>query len=108
MGVRARRVEKYYQDLLGEEIKSRDSVEQQNLQSENSSKMSNTASISVPEKWKGQIEKVTTYMSFLNCITCHFIFVRFIFGRFPDLSFQAYCFLYAGLASNFPRSSCFG
>ncbi|GFY84607.1 Ypt/Rab-GAP domain of gyp1p superfamily protein [Actinidia rufa] len=56
VGVRARRVEKYYQDLLGEEIKSRDSVEQQNLQSENS-KMSNTASISVPEKWKGQIEK---------------------------------------------------
>ena len=68
MGVRARRVEKYYQDLLGEEINSCNRVEQQNLQSEKSNKVSNTASVSVPEKWKGQIEKVTTSMNFLNCI----------------------------------------
>ena len=68
VGVRARRVEKYYQDLLGEEINSCNRVEQQNLQSEKSNKVSNTASVSVPEKWKGQIEKVTTSMNFLNCI----------------------------------------
>ena len=83
MGVRARRAEKYYQDLLGEEINSRDRVEQQNLQSENSNKVSNSASVSVPEKWKGQIEKVTTSMNFLNCINCQFIIFRFI-GRFPN------------------------
>ncbi|KAL6980432.1 hypothetical protein U1Q18_022072 [Sarracenia purpurea var. burkii] len=57
VGVRARRVEKYYQDLLGEEINSRDTMEQRSLQSENTFFVSNTDSISAPEKWKGQIEK---------------------------------------------------
>ncbi|KAL7228775.1 hypothetical protein ACSBR2_007466 [Camellia fascicularis] len=57
VGVPARRSEKYYQDLLGAENNSSDSVEQQSLQSGKSSKGSNTCAVSVPEKWKGQIEK---------------------------------------------------
>uniref|UniRef100_A0A5B6ZX67 Putative TBC1 domain family member 8B n=1 Tax=Davidia involucrata TaxID=16924 RepID=A0A5B6ZX67_DAVIN len=57
VGVRARRVEKYYQDLLAPETNSGDSVEHQTLQSDNHSKRSTTDSICVPEKWKGQIEK---------------------------------------------------
>ncbi|GMP22817.1 hypothetical protein CsSME_00000659 [Camellia sinensis var. sinensis] len=57
VGVPARRSEKYYQDLLGAENNSSNSVEQQSLQSGKSSKGSNTCAVSVPEKWKGQIEK---------------------------------------------------
>ncbi|KAI8029242.1 TBC1 domain family member 9 [Camellia lanceoleosa] len=57
VGVPARRSEKYYQDLLGAENNSSDSVEQQSLQSGKSSKESNICAVSVPEKWKGQIEK---------------------------------------------------
>lgn len=57
VGARARRVEKYYQDLLGEEIYSSDCMEQHSFKSDNSVEGSNTDSMSVPEKWKGQIEK---------------------------------------------------
>lgn len=64
VGARARRVEKYYQDLLGEEIYSSDCMEQHSFKSDNSVEGSNTDSMSVPEKWKGQIEKVTAYLSF--------------------------------------------
>ncbi|KAA8539381.1 hypothetical protein F0562_026073 [Nyssa sinensis] len=57
VGVGARRVEKYYQDLLAPETNSGDSVEHQSLQSDNHIKGSTTDSVRVPEKWKGQIEK---------------------------------------------------
>uniref|UniRef100_A0A5B6ZUM6 Putative TBC1 domain family member 8B n=1 Tax=Davidia involucrata TaxID=16924 RepID=A0A5B6ZUM6_DAVIN len=57
VGVRARRVEKYYQDLLAPETNFGDVVEHQSLQSDNNSKGSTTGSVCVPEKWKGQIEK---------------------------------------------------
>ncbi|XAR56119.1 hypothetical protein NMG60_11036458 [Bertholletia excelsa] len=57
VGVRARRVDKYYQELLGEESNSGNSVEEQFLRSDNSFKGSNTDAGSIPEKWKGQIEK---------------------------------------------------
>ncbi|XP_059666152.1 uncharacterized protein LOC132311976 [Cornus florida] len=56
VGVRARRVEKYYEDLLALETKSGDNVEHKSLQLENS-KESTTDSMCIPEKWKGQIEK---------------------------------------------------
>ncbi|GAV63725.1 RabGAP-TBC domain-containing protein [Cephalotus follicularis] len=57
VGVRARRVEKYYQSLLAPETGSGNNVEQHSLQSDSDSKSSSTDSMSVPEKWKGQIEK---------------------------------------------------
>ncbi|XP_057503885.1 uncharacterized protein LOC130787512 [Actinidia eriantha] len=66
VGARALRVEKYYQDLLGTEAISSENVGQQSSQSENTSKGLNADSVYVPEKWKGQIEKVTTYMSFVG------------------------------------------
>ncbi|CAK7325573.1 unnamed protein product [Dovyalis caffra] len=53
-GVRARRVEKYYQDLLALETNSRNLVDQQ---SDSDTKGSTIDTVCVPEKWKGQIEK---------------------------------------------------
>ncbi|XVE99413.1 hypothetical protein REPUB_Repub03eG0196100 [Reevesia pubescens] len=55
VGVRTRRVENYYHDLLSNETKSGNNTEQQSKQSD--SKGSTTESICGPEKWKGQIEK---------------------------------------------------
>ncbi|XP_062092808.1 uncharacterized protein LOC133798509 isoform X2 [Humulus lupulus] len=55
VGVRARRVEKYYQDLLTSETKGSNNVEQDVSDSDNKTKGSGTGC--APEKWKGQIEK---------------------------------------------------
>ncbi|GFY83646.1 Ypt/Rab-GAP domain of gyp1p superfamily protein [Actinidia rufa] len=57
VGARARRVEKYYKDLLGTEAISSENVGQQRSQLENTRKGSNADPVYVPEKWKGQIEK---------------------------------------------------
>lgn len=46
-------MEKYYQDLLASENNSGNNLGQQS-----DSKSSTTDSVCVPEKWKGQIEKV--------------------------------------------------
>ncbi|XP_048231330.1 TBC1 domain family member 8B [Ricinus communis] len=54
VGVRVRRVDKYYQDLLASETNSGNNVEQQ---SDSDAKVSTTDPVCVPEKWKGQIEK---------------------------------------------------
>ena len=62
MGVRARHVAKYYQELLSAETNS---CEEQGLHSNNNIKGSHMASVCVPEKWKGQIEKVTACTSFV-------------------------------------------
>ncbi|TXG49634.1 hypothetical protein EZV62_025509 [Acer yangbiense] len=58
VGVRARRAEKYYQDLLASEYNSGNKADQDSLLSDSDSKSSNTESVCMPEKWKGQIEKV--------------------------------------------------
>ena len=63
MGVRARRVEKYYQDLLTSETKGGNDVEQDVSDSDNNTKGSPTGC--APEKWKGQIEKVNYFTVFL-------------------------------------------
>ncbi|OMP08090.1 hypothetical protein COLO4_06786 [Corchorus olitorius] len=55
VGVKTRRVDKYYQDLLANETNSGNNTEQQSLLSD--SKGPTTDSIGGPEKWKGQIEK---------------------------------------------------
>ncbi|XWS75079.1 hypothetical protein CRYUN_Cryun01aG0054300 [Craigia yunnanensis] len=55
VGVRTRRVDNYYQDLLANETNSGNNTEQQSFQSD--CKGSTTESICGPEKWKGQIEK---------------------------------------------------
>jgi hypothetical protein len=57
VGARARRVEKYYQDLLASETKSGNHADQQ---SDSNTKGSTTDTVCVQEKWKGQIEKVMT------------------------------------------------
>lgn len=62
MGARARRVEKYYQDLLSP---AGDSTGSNNLNSDNSTKELSAECVYVPEKWKGQIEKVIRCM---NCV----------------------------------------
>lgn len=56
VGVRARRVEKYYQELLGAEDNC-ECADKQSLQIDNSLELSNTDLVTIPEKWKGQIEK---------------------------------------------------
>lgn len=63
VGVRTRRVEKYYQDLLALDNGSGDVNE--DLSSELETNGTGSASeepINVPEKWKGQIEKVHSYI----------------------------------------------
>ena len=95
-------MEKYYQDLLGTEAISSENVGQQSSQSENTSKGSNADSVYVPEKWKGQIEKVTTYTSFVGLLD---LFLWLCQSKFFNLFSY---FFHAGLASNFPRSSCSG
>ncbi|GLT70068.1 hypothetical protein SLA2020_421690 [Shorea laevis] len=55
VGVKARRVEKYYQDLLAAENNPGNNIEQHGSLSAN--KHSSTESVCGPEKWRGQIEK---------------------------------------------------
>jgi len=60
VGVKARRVEKYYQDLLASNGDSGIKSNHQNGQLDDNDGKTNAESIHVPEKWKGQIEKVCT------------------------------------------------
>ncbi|KAK6144876.1 hypothetical protein DH2020_021696 [Rehmannia glutinosa] len=53
VGVRARRVEKYYQNLLSSDTK----IEIKNNELEEKNHDTNIECMGVPEKWKGQIEK---------------------------------------------------
>lgn len=57
-GAKARRVEKYYQDLLASEGNSEIKTNQQSMQSADNDEKTSADFIHVPEKWKGQIEKV--------------------------------------------------
>lgn len=57
VGVRARRVEKYYQNLLAPDSKNDESAEHQNSEADKSNDRSMKDSVCIPEKWKGQIEK---------------------------------------------------
>ncbi|KAJ9545596.1 hypothetical protein OSB04_025303 [Centaurea solstitialis] len=56
VGVKARRIENYYQKLLDPDTKNENGMEHQ-IQAEEASKASTAESLCVPEKWKGQIEK---------------------------------------------------
>ncbi|CAK9155102.1 unnamed protein product [Ilex paraguariensis] len=56
VGVRARRVEKYYQDLLAPDSKPGDGAEHKSSESDIINGPT-TDFLCVPEKWKGQIEK---------------------------------------------------
>ncbi|XP_058109957.1 uncharacterized protein LOC131253138 isoform X2 [Magnolia sinica] len=57
VGVRARRVERYYQDLLAQEPNSRNVKDADGSLSDDLSKGSDKDRGGAPEKWKGQIEK---------------------------------------------------
>lgn len=57
VGVRARRVEKYYQNLLSPAT----NVETKNNELEENNCASDLESVAVTEKWKGQIEKVILF-----------------------------------------------
>ncbi|CAL0320675.1 unnamed protein product [Lupinus luteus] len=57
VGVKARRVEKYYQDLLASENESERKTDQQSIQSKDDNGIPTADPVPVPEKWKGQIEK---------------------------------------------------
>ncbi|KAI3508628.1 hypothetical protein L1887_23637 [Cichorium endivia] len=57
VGVKARRIENYYQNLLNPDTKNDDNTEHQILEEENASETSIVKSVCIPEKWKGQIEK---------------------------------------------------
>jgi hypothetical protein len=60
VGVKERRVEKYYQDLLASNGDSKIKSNHQNTQLDDNDGKTNGEFIPVPEKWKGQIEKVLT------------------------------------------------
>lgn len=57
VGVKARRVEKYYQDLLALGNDSEIKTNHQSFKPADNDGKTNTDFIHVPEKWKGQIEK---------------------------------------------------
>ncbi|XP_048139814.1 rab GTPase-activating protein 1-like isoform X5 [Rhodamnia argentea] len=57
VGVKTRRVQNYYQDLLKPPSNAEITDEEQMVQSDKDSKASNADSVNIPEKWKGQIEK---------------------------------------------------
>lgn len=59
MGVKARRVERYYQELLASEHNC-NKVEQHSSQTDSLADGPVKDSLTIPEKWKGQIEKVIT------------------------------------------------
>lgn len=76
VGVKARRVEKYYQGLLTPENDSGSKIHQQSMQSTDNHGKANADSVCVPEKWKGQIEKVFTCdISPSLLLTCFILFV---------------------------------
>lgn len=62
VGVKARRVEKYYQDLLASENDFERKTDQQSMQSADNDEKPTADPLCVPEKWKGQIEKVFAYV----------------------------------------------
>ncbi|CAL0300451.1 unnamed protein product [Lupinus luteus] len=57
VGVKARRVEKYYQSLLVSDDDSGRKMDQQSTHSNDDNGITSTNPVFVPEKWKGQIEK---------------------------------------------------
>uniref|UniRef100_A0A9I9D1P5 Rab-GAP TBC domain-containing protein n=1 Tax=Cucumis melo TaxID=3656 RepID=A0A9I9D1P5_CUCME len=57
VGVRVRRVEKYYTDLLASDTNSENNTESHSFHSDSNIKGSSTDSVCTTEKWKGQIEK---------------------------------------------------
>ncbi|KAL5712542.1 hypothetical protein ACHQM5_014704 [Ranunculus cassubicifolius] len=57
VGVRTRRVERYYQDLLAREVNVSDAKQSDSSLSDDTSKKSSMQHGCAPEKWKGPIEK---------------------------------------------------
>lgn len=64
MAVRTRRVERYYQDLLAQDVNGGEVKEDVSSLSDDSSKESSKDWQCAPEKWKKQIEKVIRCMDF--------------------------------------------
>lgn len=64
VGVRARRVERYYQDLLAQDSNACEVKEHGSSLSSDTSKESSKDGQCAPEKWKRQIEKVIRCMDF--------------------------------------------
>lgn len=62
VGVRTRRVESYYQDLLATECDASDGKEHDQLSSGDNRKQDTMEKCNVPDKWKKQIEKVVRCM----------------------------------------------
>ena len=92
-------MDKYYQDLLASETNSGNHVEQQ---SDSDAKGPTTDPICVPEKWKGQIEKVTACMLFQFCRGSFFHYFSSSIADSQIIGFNA------GFASYISRSSCLG
>lgn len=70
VGVRVRRTETYYQDLLALGTGSGNNTERSSVESEDSGNSVNPSmdSVCIPEKWRGQIEKV------IECAICQLFF----------------------------------
>ncbi|PWA46520.1 Rab-GTPase-TBC domain-containing protein [Artemisia annua] len=57
VGVKARHIENYYQNLLDPDTKNDNSIEDPTLQTDKANQTATADSVSIPEKWKAQIEK---------------------------------------------------
>ncbi|RRT85404.1 hypothetical protein B296_00010047 [Ensete ventricosum] len=74
VGVRARRVKGYYDNLLSPEAGSGNGKEHESSNTDDTNKMSKAPESCSPEKWKGQIEKVVICRRFNSkCSLCNVI-----------------------------------
>lgn len=77
VGAKARRVEKYYQDLLAPETKSVNNIELKSKESlDNKSSLESNADSVCAEKWKGQIEKVRKQSTYLKHLMVFFLLLH--------------------------------
>ncbi|KAF6150566.1 hypothetical protein GIB67_030367 [Kingdonia uniflora] len=83
VGVRACRVENYYQDLLASETNIDSDKDLDSSLSNNKSKGSSTDQEREPENWKGQIEKVIRCMDFVFILEFSFVYSQDLPRTFP-------------------------
>lgn len=97
-------MEKYYQDLLVSNTKVVNCTENGHVELETNKKDSGLHSAPVPEKWKGQIEKVSDKLfALLNC--CILFLLCNVLCASLSLCYHFTC---VGFTTHISRSSCSG
>lgn len=109
VGVRKRRRERYYRNLIASETNVSEGKDYAISLSVTGSKQPNAYHAPIPEKWRRQIEKVIRCMGLGLCRSiflirrCYYLCFVLHSRHLPCLTS---CVLYSGFASNIPWSSC--